>query len=35
MPNNDLIKNLRTKLLSPSLSLSYNDPIHIVKGKPR
>lgn len=33
MPNNDLIKNLRTKLLSPSLSLSYNDPIHIVKGK--
>ena len=33
MPNNDLLKNLRAELLSPSLSLSYNDPIHVVRGK--
>ena len=33
MPNNDLLKNLRAALLSQSLSLSYNDPIHVVRGK--
>ena len=33
MPNNDLLKNLRAELLSPSLSLSYNDPIHVVRGE--
>ena len=33
MPNNDLLKSLRAELLSPSLSLSYNDPIHVVRGK--
>ena len=33
MQNNDSLKKLRAELLSPSLSLSYNDPIHIIRGK--
>ena len=27
------IKNLRSKYLGPSLSLSYDEPLHIVRGK--
>ncbi len=33
MQNNDSLKKLRAELLSPSLSLSYNDPIHVVRAK--
>ena len=33
MPDHKKILELRTQYLSPSLSLSYEDPIHIVRGE--
>ena len=33
MQNKDRLFKLREKYLSPSLSLSYNEPLHIVRGK--
>ena len=33
MQNKDSIRTLRDIYLSPSLSLSYNEPLHIVKGQ--
>ena len=28
-----VIKNFRQKVLAPSLNLSYDDPLHLVKGQ--
>ena len=33
MLNKNTIQSLREKHLAPSLSLSYNDPLHIIKGE--
>ena len=33
MNKKESIKQLRKDFLSPSMSLSYQDPIHIVRGK--
>ena len=33
MLNSDKLINLRQTYLSPSMSLSYNEPLNIVKGK--
>ena len=33
MSTHNQIQELRKQYLSPSLSLSYNEPIHMVRGK--